>query len=132
MPEVLELKPLKNKSLKVILVESEFPIGWWFEIPENLKEDVFWNLHLISMEYLQLVDSLIEKYKPDFILEERPNSWHKALNSNDPLKTLFEKRKIPFKYADISENAELYLSAAIDEHRTMITNLEKRINDIML
>ena len=131
MPEVLELKPLKNKSLKVILVESEFPIDWWFEVPEDLKEDVFWNLHLISMEYLHLVDSLIEKYKPDFILEERPNSWHRALNSNDPLKALFEKRKIPFKYADISENAELYLSAALNEHRTMIKNLEIRITEIM-
>jgi len=131
MPEVLELKPLKNKSFKVILVESEFPIDWWFEVPENLKEDIFWNLHLISKEYLQLVDSLIEKYKPDFILEERPNSWYKEINSNDPLKALFEMRKIPFKYADISENAELYLSAALDEHRTMIKNLEIRINDLM-
>ena len=131
MPEVLELKPLKNKSLKVILVESEFPIDWWFEVPKNLKEDLFWNLHLISREYLQLVDTLIEKYKPDFILKNRPNSWDKTLNSDDPLKTQYEKRGIPFKYADISENAELYLSAALDEHRTMIKNLEKRINDIM-
>ncbi|MFX1328425.1 MAG: hypothetical protein ACFE91_09880 [Promethearchaeota archaeon] len=131
MPEVLELKPLKNKSLKLVLVESEFPIDWWFEIPKNLKEDLFWNLHLISKEYLQLVDALIEKYKPNFALEERPNIWKNDLNSNEPLRLLFKNRKIPFDYADISENAELYLSSALDEHRIHIKNLEKRINEIM-
>ncbi|MFX1463834.1 MAG: hypothetical protein ACFFBF_12445 [Promethearchaeota archaeon] len=131
MPEVLELKPLKNKSLKLVLVESEFPIDWWFEIPKNLKEDLFWNLHLISKEYLQLIDVLLEKYKPKFALEERPNMWKNDLNSNEPLRLLFKNRKIPFDYADISENAELYLSSTLDEHRIHIKNLERRINEIM-
>ena len=131
MPEVLELKPLKNKHLKLILIESEFPIDWWFDVPKDYKEDLFWNLHLISKEYLQLIDSLIEKYKPDFIFEERPNSWSEELNANDPLKILIKKRGIPFKHTDISENAELYLSSALDEHRSLIKNLEKRINGIM-
>ena len=131
MPEVLELKPLKNKTLKLILIESEFPIDWWFEIPKDLKEDLFWNLRLISKEYLQLIDSLIEKYKPKFALEERPNFLNETINSNDPLKTLFQMRGIPFRHADISENAELYLSSALEEHRTMIQNLEKRISEIV-
>lgn len=131
MPEVLELKPLKDKKLKLILIESEFPIDWWFDVPKDYKEDLFWNLHLISKEYLQLINSLIRKYKPNFILEERPNSWSEELNANDPLKMLLKKRRIPFKHTDISENAELYLSSALDEHRTMIKNLEKRINGIM-
>ena len=131
MPEVLELKPLKNKTLKLILIESEFPIDWWFEIPKDLKEDLFWNLRLISKEYLQLIDSLIEKYKPKFALEERPNFLNETINSNDPLKTLFQMRGIPFRHADISETAELYLSSAVEEHRTMIQNLEKRISEIV-
>lgn len=131
MPEVLELKPLKNKTLKLILIESEFPIDWWFEIPKDLKEDLFWNLRLISKEYLQLIDSLIEKYKPKFALEERPNFLNEAINSNDPLKMLFQMRGIPFRHADISENAELYLSSALEEHRTMVQNLEKRISEIV-
>ncbi|NVM36674.1 MAG: hypothetical protein HWN81_13850 [Candidatus Lokiarchaeota archaeon] len=131
MPEVLELKPLKNKNLKLILIESEFPIDWWFETPEDLKEDIFWNLHLISKEYLQLIDSLIEKYKPDFALEEKPNMWNTKLNSSEPLRVLFKKRGIHFNHAEISENAELYLSSALDEHRNMIKNIEKRISELM-
>ncbi len=131
MPEVLELKPLKNKSLKLIMIESEFPIDWWFEVPKNFKEDLFWNLRLISKEYLQLTDSLIEKYKPDIALEEKPNFIEEGNNSSDPLKTLFQMRNIPFKFADISLNAELYLSSALEEHRIMIKNLEHRISEII-
>ena len=71
MSRVLELKPLKEKHLKLIMVESEFPIDWWFEAPQEIQEDLIWNLHLISKEYLQLIESLIEKYKPDFALEEK-------------------------------------------------------------
>jgi len=131
MPEVLELKPLKDKYLKLVMVESEFPIDWWFEVPKEVKDDLVWNLHLISKEYLQLIESLIEKYKPDFAVEERPNSWDNGLNQNDPLEALFSKHNIPFKLADISENAESYLSSALDEHRSMIQNLENRIREII-
>jgi len=131
MPEVLELKPLKDKHLKLIMVESEFPIDWWFEVPKEKKEDLLWSLHLISKEYLQLIDGLIDKYLPDFALEEKPNSWDDPLNPNDPLKTLFKKKGIRFNHADISENAEFYLSAALDEHRSMLQTLEERIEEII-
>jgi len=131
MPEVLELKPLKDKHLKLILVESEFPIDWWLEVPEEKKEDLVWSLHLISKEYLQLINNLTNKYLPDFALEEKPNFWDDSLNPNDPLKTLFIKKGIRFKHADISENAEFYLSAALDEHRSMLKTLEKRIKEII-
>lgn len=129
MPEVLELKPLKEKVLKLILVESEFPIDWWFEVPEELKADLVWNLHLISREYLDLIESLVEKYKPNFALEERPNSYNN--NEKDPLKALFKHKNILFKHADIDENAEGYLSSALDEHRQIMQKLEKRIAEII-
>ncbi|MHA1669935.1 MAG: hypothetical protein ACTSV5_05080 [Promethearchaeota archaeon] len=131
MPEVLELKPLKKKTLKLIMIESEFPIDWWFEVPAEKKEDLIWNLHLISKEYLELIESLIEKYKPDLVLEEKPNFWEDSLNPDDPLKKLFKQKNIPFKRADISENAELYLSASLDEHRSMLKNLETKIKEII-
>ena len=131
MPEVLELKPLKDKHLKLIMIESEFPIDWWFNVPEEKKEDLVWSLHLISKEYLQLINNLTDKYLPDFALEEKPNFWDDSLNPNDPLKTLFKKKGIRFKHADISENAEFYLSAALDEHRYMLETLEKRIREMI-
>ena len=130
MSKVLELKPLKEKHLKLIMVESEFPIDWWFEAPKEIQEDLIWNLHLISKEYLQLIESLIEKYKPDFALEEKGLREEESIKS-DPLARLFKEKSIPFKFADIEENASDYLSTALDEHRSTINNLEKRIKEIM-
>jgi hypothetical protein len=130
MPEVLELKPLKDKHLKLIMVESEFPIEWWFDAPKEVKEDIVWNLHLISKEYLDLIESMIDKYQPHFALEEK-GMRDEFLNPNDPLVQLFKKKKIPFKLADISENASAYLSTALEEHRDSISKLENKIREVI-
>ena len=130
MPKVLELKPLKEKYLKLIMVESEFPINWWFETPKSVKEEIVWNLHLISKEYLQLIESLIDKYKPDFGVEEKPTNWDDTSNQIDPLEELFKAKNLPFRHVDIDENARDYLSAALEEHRSSIKKLENRIGEI--
>ncbi|MFX1409435.1 MAG: hypothetical protein ACFFA6_03725 [Promethearchaeota archaeon] len=130
MPKVLELKPLKEKYLKLIMVESEFPINWWFKTPKSVKEEIVWNLHLISKEYLQLIESLIDKYKPDFGAEEKPTNWDNPLNQIDPLEELFKVKNLPFRHVDIDENARDYLSAALEEHRSSIKKLENRIGEI--
>ncbi len=131
MPKVLELKPLKEKHLKLIMVESEFPIDWWFEAPKKIKDDLVWNLHLISKEYLQLIEDLITKYKPDFGAEEKPTNWDEFTNSKNPLEELFKTKSIPFKHVDIDENAQDYLSTALEEHRSTIQKLEDRIRGIL-
>ena len=130
MPEVLELKPLKNKHLKLIMLESEFPIDWWFEAPDDIKEELIWTFHLISKEYLDLVEGLIEKYKPDLALEER-GMRDDTINPNDPLMALFREKKIPFKLADISENASDYLASALDDHKDSVKKLETRIREML-
>jgi len=131
MPKVLELKPLKKKNLKLIMVESEFPIDWWFEAPKKVKEDIVWNLHLISKEYLQLIEELVNKYKPDFATEEKPTNWDDSPNPVDPLEELFKLKKVPFEHVDIDENARDYLSSALDEHRVTIKKLETVIRQMI-
>ncbi len=131
MSKVLELKPLKKKHLKLIMVESEFPIDWWFQAPKKIKEDLVWNLHLISKEYLQLIEELINKYKPDFGSEEKLANWDELPNQIDPLEELFKKKEIPFKHVDIDENARDYLSSVLEEHRTTIKKLQDKIRAII-
>ncbi|MHA1256647.1 MAG: hypothetical protein ACTSPS_13720 [Promethearchaeota archaeon] len=130
MPEVLELEPLKKKQLKLIMIESEFPIEWWFEVPVKIKENLIWDLQIISKEYLELISGLMDKYHPDFTLEEKGMRDDK-LNPNDPLIKLFKEQGIPFKFGDISQNANDYLSAALDDHREGIKKLETRIKEII-
>ncbi|MFW9867164.1 MAG: methylene-tetrahydromethanopterin dehydrogenase N-terminal domain-containing protein [Candidatus Thorarchaeota archaeon] len=127
--EVLELKPLKNKSLKLVLIESEFPIDWWFEAPAKKKHDLVWNLTLISREYLNLIEQLIAKYNPDFATEERGSRWEDIISKEDPLEGLFKEHEIPYEMVDISENAESYLSSNLDDLRTLIKELRKTIKN---
>ena len=128
--EVLELKPLKNKNLKLVLIESEFPINWWFETSAQKKHDLVWNLHLMSKEYLNLIKELIDKYNPDFALEEKGRRWEDTISPDDPLESLFRENKIPYKMVDISENAENYLSSNMVDLREHIKQLTKVIKEI--
>jgi len=127
--EVLELKPLKKKSLKLVLIESEFPIDWWFEPTAQKKHDLVWNLHLISREYLNLIENLIGKYNPDFAIEEKGSRWEDTISNEDPLETLFRENSIPYQMVDISENAENYLSSNLEDQRVLIKQLIKSIED---
>ena len=126
--EVLELIPLERSKLKIILIESEFPIDWWFEGPAEKKHDLAWNLHLISKEYLELIESIIEKYQPNFAVEENGSRWEEVISQDDPISVLFRTYNIPYQIIDISENAEGYLNANLDEHRSLIKQLKNVIN----
>ncbi len=129
--EVLELEPLKKKSLKLILVESEFPIDWWFEAPTNEKHDLVWNLRLITNEYLKLVGDLVDIHHPNFAVEGKGSRWEGTFSQDDPLVSLFRDKNITYRLIDISENAEGYLSVALDDNRKLIKQLSRRIEELI-
>ncbi|MFW9896324.1 MAG: methylene-tetrahydromethanopterin dehydrogenase N-terminal domain-containing protein [Candidatus Thorarchaeota archaeon] len=125
--EVLELKPLKKSKLKIVLIESEFPIDWWFESSAQKKHDLVWNLNLISKEYINLVEGLINKYHPNFVTEEKGSRWEEVISQEDPIAILLRTYNIPYQMVDISENAEGYLYVNFDEYRTLIKDLERNL-----
>lgn len=127
--EVLELIPLKKSKLKLILIESEFPIDWWFEGPPEKKHDLAWNLHLISKEYLDLIENLIEKFHPNFAVEEKGSRWEEVISQDDLISVIFKKFNISYQMIDISENAEDYLYAILDEQRYLIRQLKTVTDD---
>lgn len=129
--EVLELKPLKKKSLKLVLVESEFPIEWWIEGTVKEKHELIWNLHLISKEYLLLIEGLIDEYKPNFAIEEKGSQWKDTSSHDDLLENLFREKNIPYQLVNISENAEDYLVSNLEGLRTLIIQLTAKIDNII-
>ncbi|MBY9008799.1 MAG: hypothetical protein KGD74_02925 [Candidatus Lokiarchaeota archaeon] len=128
MPEILELKPLKNKNLKLILLESEFPIDWFFNKEKN-DDILLLNVHFVSKQYLHIIEGLIEKYKPNFVMEEKGNR-NDALTEDDPLRNLFMSKNIPYEMVDISEEAEDYLRVSLDDHETLIRQLGEKIDQM--
>ncbi len=126
MVDVLELKPLTEKNLNLMLVEAEFPIDWFFEKKKE-KVDLLGSLHLVSKEYLNVVEGLVEKYKPNFAAEEKGDRSEQDL-AEDPLVELFKRKGIPYELVDISENAEDYLRATLDEHKFLADQLNAKVN----
>lgn len=129
MMEVLELKPLKKKNLNLIILESEFPIEWYFEDTSINKENLILDLNLVSKEYLSLLEHYIHHYQPNFGIEEK--GIYKNFIS-DPVKTLFENNKIPYEMIDISENATDYLRTTLEEYISYSNTLEDSINEIII
>ena len=129
MSETLELKAIKDKNLKLVLVESEFPIDWFFNKEKN-EDSLLLNLHFVSKQYLHVIDGLIDQYKPKFILEEKGNR-DDAFTEDDPLKDLFKSRSIPYEMVDISEQAEDYLRASLEDHEALIKQITGKIDQMI-
>lgn len=127
--QTLELKPLKNKLLKVILVESEFPIEWALESP-SITENIFANLSFLSREYLHFIENLVKKYKPDFVVEDRGMRSFDKSYYEDQFISLFTRYNIPYEIVDIPEHALNYLSVALNEKKALVDDFTLEIEKI--
>ncbi|MBD3214810.1 MAG: hypothetical protein GF311_19520, partial [Candidatus Lokiarchaeota archaeon] len=128
--KVLKLNPLKHKKLDLVIIESEFPIDWYFEKDKKRDDNLAWNLNIVSKEYVDLMEKYIDKYQPDFAVEEKGNRDPELLE-DDPLRSLFKSKKIPYSMVDISENAEDYLRATLDQHNYLIRQLNAKIDTMV-
>jgi len=127
--QTLELEPLKNKTLKLLLVESEFPIDWSMELSSDKKMTTA-DLFLMSKEYLQFIEDLVKDHKPDFIVEEKGMRSGDDLQYEDALVDLFRKFKIQYKMVDISENALGYLASTIDRDVGLLREIKVEIKNL--
>lgn len=128
--KVLELEPLKKKSLKLVLLESEFPIPWWLEAPPKEMRNLASSLGIISKEYLNNVEKLIQKHKPNFVIEEKGMRSRDDLHYEDALVDLFRKNNIPYKMVDISDNALDYLTSAIESDVSLLKEFQTEIKNL--
>ncbi|MCK4239614.1 MAG: hypothetical protein KAX33_10855, partial [Candidatus Lokiarchaeota archaeon] len=127
--QVLELKPLKNKKLEIILMESEFPISWWLEpTKEQLEESL--NFSFMSKDYLKLIEDMLRKYQPNFVAEERGLRESDKLHYDDAFIDLFRDFKILYKMVDINENALGYLASTIDKNADLLNGIKAEIKKI--
>jgi len=125
----LELKPLKNKTLKLVLVESEFPIDWSLEEPTG-EEAIAANLFFVSKEYMEFVENLVNKYSPDFVVEDKGMRSNDRLLYEDEFVDLFRKNEIPYKMIGIPENALNYISSGLNGSKDLIQKLNTEIQQL--
>ena len=109
----LEITPLENKKLNVLIIEKEYNEPFW--IAENKTPSK--NIEAIqkpSIGFFKFLENVLGKIKMDFATDEL-GMRSKAEFNKSILSELFEKINIPFFAVDMEINARDYVATAIQD-----------------
>jgi methylene-tetrahydromethanopterin dehydrogenase len=131
--ESLELKRIKDKKLKVFIIEKEYNEPFWlFEQNNNSSEDLS-TLRKPSIAFMSFLEKLVKKVKPNFATEELGNRSISDFDNNNQLTSLFREKNILFQAADIEQNAKSYITQQLDDKKQLrdqiIKTLDHRFNE---
>ncbi|MBA7526669.1 hypothetical protein ES705_18836 [subsurface metagenome] len=123
--QVLELKRLKEKKLKIILVESEFPIDWALELPK--EEGILGNLFFVSRVYMEFIKDLVNKYHPNFVVEDKGMRSIEEPSTDDEFGAIFLNADIPYEFVDIPDYALNVVSAPLMDKKGFMKKITEEI-----
>jgi methylene-tetrahydromethanopterin dehydrogenase len=129
--ETLEITPLKDKKLVVLMVEKEYNEPFWLvEPPSDQSSQKSRLLSRPSIAFHSFLEKLIKKANPDFATEELGMRSVKEFYEDNVLAKIFEKNNIPFYPVDIDENAKAYLSLHMDEKKSLRDRILEELDRI--
>ncbi|MCX8170605.1 MAG: methylenetetrahydromethanopterin dehydrogenase [Candidatus Bathyarchaeota archaeon] len=131
--KVLEISPLENKMLKVIVVEKEYSEPFW--VAEPLKDFSRNSVPAIfrpSIAFCSFLERLIDEVKPDFATEELGNRSLREFMKNNLLAQIFKRKEVPFFAVDIDEYARESLASLIDEKKHLRDEAIKALEDFSM
>jgi methylene-tetrahydromethanopterin dehydrogenase len=122
--KTLEITPLKDKKLSVLIVEKEYNEPFWMLEPlPNGQSRMLRALSKPSVGFYRFLESLLDEVKPDFVTEELGMRSENDFYQDNILAELFRKKGIPFFPVDIDENARNYLATNLDKKKEQLTRL---------
>ncbi len=114
--KTLEITPLKDKRLRVIIVEKEYNEPFWIvNPPPTLTNQKLRMLYRPSIAFYTFLEKLIKRVKPDFATEELGMRSQKEFYEENTLTKLFKKFGVPLFPVDIDEYARGYLATNLEE-----------------
>ena len=125
--EVMEINPIMNKDVKIIIMESEFPIEWWLEPPAAGEQSITSQIGIISKNFAKLVEDIVQRFQPDFVVEEKGNRPGDSLHYDDHLVDIFRKFDVPFQMVDIPDHALNYLNSGFDDIKASLIEFDTEI-----
>jgi methylene-tetrahydromethanopterin dehydrogenase len=128
---VLEVKPLQNKNLTVMIQEKEYNEP--FELLEkssSAKPNVLQALLKPSVGFYKYVENVVAKVNVDFVTEELGNRSQKAFFEDNILADVFKKSSIPYFPVDIDSDAKTYLESTFDKKTELRDNIIKNIENL--
>lgn len=128
--KVLEISPLKDKKLRVLIVEKEYNEPFRLLEPVNdLLPKKLSSILKPSIAFTSFLEKLIKQTKVDFATEELGMRSREEFYEKNTLVSLFKRYNIPLFPADIDENAKAYLAAGLDEKRELRDQMMKALEE---
>lgn len=129
--KTLEITPLKDKKLTVLIVEKEYNEPFWItEPPSTLNSRVFRSLFKPSIGFYKFLESILGKVRPNFATEELGMRSQEEFYRDNILAQIFKKEGIPFHPVDIDGNAKAYLAASLDKKRELRDNILQALDNL--
>jgi methylene-tetrahydromethanopterin dehydrogenase len=126
--KTLEIAPLKDKKLTVLIVEKEFNEPFWMIEPPSTKHSkMLSSLFRPSIAFYKFLEGLSRQVKQDFVTEELGMRSEKDFYEDNVLVRLFRKNNIPFFPVDIDANAKMYLATNLDKKRELRDSVLKAL-----
>jgi methylene-tetrahydromethanopterin dehydrogenase len=129
--KVLEITPLKNKKLSVLIMEKEYNEPFWINessSPSNSR--ALHSLYRPSVGFYKFLENVIAKVKVDFATEELGMRSQKDFNEDNILVQIFQKNNIPFFPIDIDENAMNYLETSLEKKIELRDDILKALDNL--
>jgi methylene-tetrahydromethanopterin dehydrogenase len=129
--KVLEITPLKNKKLSVLIMEKEYNEPFWINessSPSNSR--ALHSLYRPSVGFYKFLENVIAKVKVDFATEELGMRSQKDFNEDNILVQIFQKNNIPFFPVDIDENAMNYLETSLEKKIELRDDILKALDNL--
>jgi len=129
--KVLEIEPLIDRKLTVLILEKEYNEPFWLTEPSTAKKSrMLRSLFRPSIGFHKFLENLIKKVNPDFATEELGTRTQKEFYENNVLAQALQQEKIPFFPVDIDENAKTYLATTLDEKKKLRDNILKALDSL--
>ena len=129
--KVLEITPLENKRLTVLIVEKEYNEPFWLVEPQStIPSQRFRFIFKPSIAFCRFMERLIRKTELDFATEELGMRSSKEFYDDNVLAKVFQRNKVPFFPVDIDEEARAYLENNLDEKKRLRDEILEALEEI--
>jgi methylene-tetrahydromethanopterin dehydrogenase len=129
--KVLEVKPLENKNLTVMIQEKEYNEPFQlFEKSSSAKPNALQALLKPSIGFYKFVENVVAKVNIDFVTDELGNRSQKEFFEDNIIADVFQKGGIPFFPVDIDSDAKTYLESAFDKKTELRDNIIKNLENL--
>ncbi|MEM3010795.1 MAG: NAD(P)-dependent methylenetetrahydromethanopterin dehydrogenase [Candidatus Bathyarchaeia archaeon] len=129
--KTLQIEPLKDKKLSVLIIEKEYNEPFWVTEPSPTQSyRMLSSLFRPSIGFYRFMEDLIKKVTPDFATEELGMRSQKEFFENNVLAQMFQRNNVPFFPVDIDGNALAYLAASLDKKRELRDSILKALNNL--